>query len=303
MIVATAAYVLLVLTFTTAAPMLARRVHPAWGVRLIVPAGLAFAGVGLFVLGANTLTWAAQRPDVAELGDWSTSKLRLSDPVPHLLAGLSATLLIASVASMLAVAVRRCRAVSQIRRAVRACDGPGDVVLIDDPRPDAFATPGRHGRIVVTSGLIDALTPAARAALIAHERSHLRHRHAWWILGVDLAAAANPLLRPAAQAAARAVERWADEDAATAVADRRLVALTVARVSLLRKRGVEFATTLALAATGGDVPERVRALLGGRPRRSAIAAAVLLLMVVAAGVAALAMARSADAVFDAAQIT
>jgi Zn-dependent protease with chaperone function len=302
MISATVAYLCLTLIFTWAAPRLAGRVHPATAVHLIVPAAVAFAAAGLYILGANTLTWAAEHPDVAELGDWSTSQLRLNDPVPHVIAGLSASLLLASSASIVVVAVRRARALAEIRRAVRACGTTEGVVLLDDARPDAFATPGRHGRIVVTSGLMDVLGPAERTALIAHERSHLRHRHAWWILTVDIAVAANPLLRRAARASTHAVERWADEDAAIDVADRRLVARTIARASLLRKRGAEFATTVALSATGGDTPARVRALLGERPRRSSFAAAVLVLMVVAAGVAVLGMERSADAVFDAAQV-
>jgi hypothetical protein len=45
--------------------------------------------------------------------------------------------------------------------------------------------------------------------VLAHETSHLLHNHAWWLLAADLAAAANPLLRPTARTAARCVERWA----------------------------------------------------------------------------------------------
>jgi Peptidase family M48 len=302
MILATVAYACLTLIFVVAAPRLAARVHPARAVHLLVAATVAFAGAGLYILAANTLTWAAERPDVAELGDWSTSRLRLHDPVPHVIAGLSASLLMASLASMTVVATRRIRALAGIRRAIRACAGAGPVVLIDDARPDAFTTPGRRGRIVVTTGLMSALTPDERSALIAHERSHLRHRHAWWILTADLAAAANPLLRGAARATTHTVERWADEDAATDVADRRLVARTVARASLLRKRGVAVATMLALAATGGDAPARVAALLSGQPRRNSAATAALVLLVLAAGIAVVGMERSADAVFDAAQV-
>src|SRR5262249_42248568 len=53
---------------------------------------------------------------------------------------------------------------------------------------------------------------------------HLVHRHAWWLLGADLAAAANPLLRPTAAVIGQAVERWADEDAAASIGDRRAAA-------------------------------------------------------------------------------
>jgi hypothetical protein len=300
MIFSTAAYLVMTLLFAVSAPALVRRVHPARGVRLIVPAALGFSCAGLFVLAANAMTWAAQRPDVAELGDWSTSKLRLHDPVPRALAVLSASLLTVSLVSMAVVAVRRARALHEIRNVVRACGAPGDLVLLDDQRPDAFTTPGRGGRIVVTSGLMNALSAREQTALIAHERSHRCHRHAWWVLAADLAAALNPLLRPIARSTAHAVERWADEDAATEVGDRRLVAHAVARASLLHKRGIEFATALVLAATGGNLPARVQALLDNRPRRDGFAATMLVLMVLGAAIAVLGMQRSADAVFDAA---
>ena len=48
----------------------------------------------------------------------------------------------------------------------------------------------------------------------------------------DLAAAINPTLRPTARALRHTVERWADEDAADAVADRRTVARALARAAL-----------------------------------------------------------------------
>ncbi|HEY2792302.1 MAG TPA: M48 family metalloprotease [Micromonosporaceae bacterium] len=299
MIASTAAYLLLTVIFALSGPALARRVPPAWSVRLMVPTALAFAGAGLFVLGANAMTWAAQRPDVAELGDWSTSKLRLHDPVPPTLALVAASLLAASVFSMTILAVRRARALRSIRHMVPA--GGGDVVLLEDERVDAFTTPGRSGRIIVTSGLMNALTAPERVAVLAHERSHRRHRHAWWILAADLAAATNPLLRPIARSMAHTVERWADEDAATDVGDRRVVARAVARASLLHKRGLAFATAVALAATGGNMPLRVRALLETRPRRNAFAAGMLVLMALGAVAAVMAMQRCSDALFDASQ--
>ena len=68
--------------------------------------------------------------------------------------------------------------------------------------------------------------------LIAHEQSHRAHRHTWWTLAADLAAAVNPPLRPTARGVRDATERWADKDAAR-ITDRRLVAATIARVALL----------------------------------------------------------------------
>src|SRR5262249_29492986 len=120
---------------------------------------------------------------------------------------------------------------------------------------NAYTLPS--GRVLVTDGLLEALTPVERDIVMAHERSHREHLHTWWKLAFDIAAAVNPLMRPAARAIADMTERWADEDAAR-VADRRSVALTIGRIALLRTGS---AAIPAAAATGGQVPQRVRALL------------------------------------------
>src|SRR5256885_2066747 len=101
-------------------------------------------------------------------------------------------------------------------------------------------------------------------ALLAHEAAHLAHRHVWWLLAAELAGAANPVLAPTVRAITHTVERWADEDAARAVTDRRLVARTLARTALLIRAAP--AGPVGLTAVGGDVPERGRALLEPPPR-------------------------------------
>lgn len=84
--------------------------------------------------------------------------------------------------------------------------------------------PGIRGRIVVTTAMFAALTAAERDVLLAHEAAHLNHLHHLWIQFVELAAVANPLLRRLPPVVRYAAERWADEDAAQAVGDRRLTA-------------------------------------------------------------------------------
>ena len=95
--------------------------------------------------------------------------------------------------------------------------------MLDDPAPRAFAVPGRPGRIAMSTGLLRVLRRDQRRAVLAHERSHLRHRHHLHQTAAVLAAAANPLLYRLPAAVALSVERWADEDAA-ATCDRRSVA-------------------------------------------------------------------------------
>ena len=95
------------------------------------------------------------------------------------------------------------------------------------------------------------------------------------MLAADLTATVNPLLRPTAATVAHAVERWADEDAAQAVADRRVAARTLARTALLMHRHRPAAPTPAVGVLGADVPGRVEALLAPPPRRRPLVAVAL----------------------------
>ncbi|MFJ9815236.1 M56 family metallopeptidase [Streptomyces sp. NPDC101151] len=140
--------------------------------------------------------------------------------------------------------------------------GPA-VAVLPDRTPYAYALPGGRGRIVVTTGLLSGLAPAERRALFAHERAHLVARHHRHLLAVHLAARANPFLRPLRTAVVYTAERWADEEAAHAVGDRRTVARAIGKAALL-SRGTPAPTLAALASTG-PVPRRVAALLAPAP--------------------------------------
>lgn len=264
-------------------PVLGRWLPPATATRLLTAASVLVAACSVFVAGVLAFTWVGQLAPVAALGEWSAAKLRSADPIPREVAAGCAALLVAAGAWWLTVVARRCRELVSIYRRCRHLQHAGALVVVDDQRPDAFTTPQPAGRIVVTTGLLRALTGDERRVLLAHETSHLLHRHAWWLLAADLAAAANPLLRPTAAAIARATERWADEDAADVVGDRRTAARTLARTALLT-HNPDVAARLALPAARGDVPARVRALLAPPPRRrpASVAALAALLAVLAA---------------------
>src|SRR6202012_3554843 len=103
-----------------------------------------------------------------------------------------------------------------------------------------------------------------------HETAPLRHRHHLYVHLAHLAAAANPLLRPAARAVGDAAERWADEVDAAEVGGRSLAARAVARAALAQHRSA-LAT---LGAADGDVPGRVRALLIAPSATSRVGAAM-----------------------------
>ena len=53
---------------------------------------------------------------------------------------------------------------------------PGALV-IDYPAAAAYCLPGIRSQIVVSVGTLDLLAPAELAAVLAHERAHVRARH------------------------------------------------------------------------------------------------------------------------------
>jgi len=171
------------------------------------------------------------------------------------------------LAAVAAALVRAGRAhVLLAERARRTADAAGtvagDLTVLDDSAPDAYALPGRPGRpgrIVVTAGMLRALDPAEREALLAHERAHLAGRHHVFLGALALACACHPALWLLRAPLSYALERWADESAAWAVGDRRLAARAIGRAALAgRSAGRPLA---ALSATAGPVPRRVAALL------------------------------------------
>src|SRR5436305_1019918 len=168
--------------------------------------------------------------------------------------GIACAALVCVALVRLAVTVyRRAASIVSVVRCCRRLPPTVDrVVVVDSPKVEAFTTPPPGARIVVTSALLRHLPPDEGRALLAHERSHLTHRHVWWILAADLAAAVNPLLVPTADAVRRTVARWADEDAARVLADRTLLARSLARTALLAHGSADRIPR----ATGGDVADR-----------------------------------------------
>ncbi|MEZ0094756.1 M48 family metalloprotease [Streptacidiphilus sp. EB129] len=188
----------------------------------------------------------------------------------------------------------------------------GDLVVLPDPAPDAYAIPGGplprdrgRGRVVVTAGMLAALSAPERAVLLAHERAHLSCRHHRFLLLAELSVALHPLLSPLREGVAYSVERWADETAAASVADRRLVARAIGRAALAARAGAgqdrsSRLAGVALGVAAGPVPRRVAALLGREPelspartrRGSALTAALLV------GILALSLGTTLDAAKD-----
>src|SRR5262245_53671223 len=150
---ALSAGIAVMLLYSAAAPMLGRRLPPATATRLLVAGSVLVAASGSFILAVVAFTWVGQAPEVAELGPWSVAALRSASPVPDDLAAVSAILVVTAVVSVIVAATRRVRALLAIRRVCRGVGDTGGVVVLDDPRPEAFTTPRPAGRIIVTSGL------------------------------------------------------------------------------------------------------------------------------------------------------
>ncbi|GIL25160.1 M56 family metallopeptidase [Actinocatenispora comari] len=287
------------LAFAALAPFVGRRLPPAPATRLLAGGSVLAAGCGGFVLAVMAFVWLGQLGEVAEWGHWSPVTLHADSPLPAPV-GIAAGAVLLPLAFLgVRAAVDRCRALVRVHRACRRLARPGQVAIVDSAVPDAFTTPGVVGRIVVTTALLTALDADQQRALIAHERSHLAHRHAWWRLAADLAAAVNPLLRRTAATVTQATERWADEDAATAVGDRRLVARAVAHAALASRRRP---AATAVAAVGGRVPQRVRALLAPPPRRRPLLLAGLLVVLLAGAGGAAAVEHTGEDLFEHAEL-
>jgi peptidase M48-like protein len=284
-----------IVVYAAVAPGLGRRLPPATATRLLASASFFVAASGGFILAVIAFTWVGQYPDIAERGAWSTAVLRTNSP-PATAAAICGALVLLAAISATVTLVRRVRALVGVYGACRGLTAPGGVVVLDDPRPEAFTTPRPIGRVVVTTGLLGALRADERRTLLAHERSHLAHHHAWWRLVADVAAAANPLLRPASRSVATAVERWADEDAARTVGNRRLVARTLAHVALLQTAAAR--SSAQLAATGGDIASRVRALLAPAPRRRPMPLVALIALVVSTALPAAAVQHTGENLFE-----
>jgi Zn-dependent protease with chaperone function len=285
------------------APWLGRRLPPGTAVRLLTAAMLVTALATGFVLAAAGMLVLAQIPLVAALGHYSARVLGSGLPLPIAAGGVAAV----TVCGLLAAALRRAALGGRgLVLAALACRrlGPGvnGLVVVDDEEPDAYTLPGLGGRVVVSTAMLRALPADERRVLLAHEAAHLSRRHHLWVQAAELAAAANPLLRPAAAAVRTAVERDADEVAAAEVGDRALAARALARAGLARAAARRAtAPELALAGADAAVAERARALLAGPPPRRRVLAGMLAALMLATGVAGLVTGADTEARFEAAQ--
>ncbi|WP_214411559.1 M56 family metallopeptidase [Sphaerisporangium fuscum] len=120
-------------------------------------------------------------------------------------------------AAVLLKARRERREHTRMLRLLGRHDGELGAVVVDHAEPIAYCLPGRDGRTVITTGALRSLAPQEVAAVLAHERAHLRGRHHLVLAGAEALAEAFPhvpLFRRAWKETARLVELLADDVAA-----------------------------------------------------------------------------------------
>ena len=130
------------------------------------------------------------------------------------------------------------------------------VWLVPSSRRSAYCVPGGGGRIVITSGALEALTPRQTLAVLEHESAHLAGGHhllVGWVRLLDRAFPGVPLLRETARRVPVLVE-WAADDRAA-----RRVGVGPLTHALGRLAGTEDEPGAATLSIGGACPvERVR---------------------------------------------
>ena len=168
-----------------------------------------------------------------------------------------------------------------------AADLPG-TRLLDHPAPVAFCLPGARPLLVLSSGMVAELDDGQLAAVLAHERAHLREHHHLLLLPFVAWEAALPVLPAAARAHAAVwelVEMRADDVALGSLsgdAPRRTLARAI--VAAAEGAGGVGVPSGALAISGSATGARVvRLLQPPRPlpaaaRYAALVAAGLLLL-------------------------
>ena len=295
-----------------AARPLAGLLDPRQATWLLTTTAVALAGCSSAALALLAAYAAARAPFLAVLGDYSAQVVRRDDPIPLPAGALGGIALIVAAVAVAILFRRRARALAAAYRRAARLHSDDSAVVVSGSGIEAYALPGRPGRIVITGELLDHLGTDGRAALIAHEQAHLAGRHHLFVAAARLAAATNPTLVPVARSVEYTVERWADEHAADVTGSRELVAQTIGQVALLASSRPARLPSMSLAVLGtfarraslalaGPVPRRVAALLTRPPRRRIVVLAACLALIVVAAAAALDTAGDLHALVEVAQ--
>ena len=243
----------------------ANALDPREWVRLCLVAlggGLALVEVGLVLLAIPTLFAAAGLPDQA-----TVCQRLLESFAP--MGGAAGWALVAAAVGLPGCAWWRARGARRQATSMvvepwvgeRQSFGAHELVVMPCRDLVACSVEGPPQQIVVSEGLLDALSGEELAAVVSHEAAHLRYRHQR-LLRLATAVETLPWAWHSTSALRKALERCADEDAAGAAPTGR----SVLQGALMRVAGVQLRPGVAGLSGAENVLERLDAL-GAVPRR------------------------------------
>ena len=152
---------------------------------------------------------------------------------------------------------------------------PGALV-VDHPAAAAYCLPGLRSQIVVSVGALDLLRPAELAAVLAHERAHLRERHDLVVLPFVALSSAfgwSRVCADAHQSVALLIEMLADDRALRARSAHALAAALARFGTAGCGNAPAGALAVASAAQEGEMAARVTRIMAPAPRLPAAARA------------------------------
>ena len=200
-----------------------RRLPPRLAARCVTIALVLGVTAALPTALAVAVAFLAHAPVIGFGFEWCAQAMGLHSAVPPWLGG--------PVVVLIAVGSVRVFRLLRQHRTLRIAS-PHPIHFAHSHKPYAVTLPGPAGHIVISTAMVDLLDEEEQRIVIAHERAHARYRHDRYLLTAELAAAALPPLRAMAKRVNYSIERWADEAAAAACGDRRLVAMTLGKVAL-----------------------------------------------------------------------
>lgn len=256
--------------------------------------GLSAPGLSASGLSGSTLSAAGGRFGVAAtvadqagrliLGSAGTA-LRSWGPVTALLvlslaAGMAMLAMLCGILVAAIVAVLRARNRQRVLLGLLAHGDPKvpGALVVDHPAAAAYCVPGLRSAIVISAGTLELLDQAELAAVLAHERAHLRARHDLVLLPFTALLRAfrwSAVAREANREVALLVEMLAD-DRALRHRPARELAMALLRVGAAGGgRAPAGALAAAGAAVDGELAARVTRMLRPQPGLPVISVALL----------------------------
>jgi Zn-dependent protease with chaperone function len=250
----------------------------SWGVAAVgALAGLVAVRARWGLVG-GVLAGAAQAVRDAALGSTAAAVIAVGR-LAFLLAGAALLGLLCWVLLAASAAVLLARRRHRVLLSLLAHGDPKvpGALVVDSPAAAAYCVPGLRSRIVISAGTLALLDAAELAAVLAHERAHLRARHDLVLLPFSALGQAFPrsqLVRQAHTTVALLVEMLAD-DRALRHRPARELATALLRVGASGAPQAPSGALAAVPAADGETVARVARLLAPAPRLPAPALALI----------------------------